>query len=183
MSKTTKDRENSKRRISRSEDGATLTDKEQLFVTEYLRSFKLRDALVAAGYKLTSPIGDEARARRILGRPEVAKEISDRLEATIMTRAEVLARLTEQGRNAYSKYIGIDGTVDLRQMIEDNMSHLIKGVRPTRFGRVIEFMDGQKALEMMGRYHKLFTDRIDQTSEVTLRVEYAEELPEEGEEE
>ncbi len=183
MGKTSNNKENGNRRIVGGEDGQRLTAKEQLFITEYLRSFKLVDALKAAGYIMTSPMVDESRARRILIRPEVAKEISDRLEASIMTRAEVLARLTEQGRNAYSRYIGVDGTVDLRKMIEDNMIHLVKGVRPTKFGRVIEFMDGQKALEMVGRYHKLFTDRIDQTSEVTLRVEYAEELPEEGEEE
>ena len=58
------------------------------------------------------------------------------------------------------------GTVDLEAMKRDGKMHLVKKIKPTRFGNEVEFFDGQTALLNIGRHHKLFTDGLDLGGEV-----------------
>lgn len=161
-------------------DGRALTQNERSFIANYLRHFDYVKAYEEAGYKKQTPFGTISAAREVLSRPTVMAAIADFLSINIMSREEVLTRLTEQARNTHAQYFTEDGSVDLVTLIQDGKAHLIKSVKPTRYGVEVEFMDGQKALEMMGRHHKLFTDRIESTEDVVLRVEYAEDIDPQG---
>jgi hypothetical protein len=91
-----------------------------------------------------------------------------------MSANEVLDRLAEQARAAYSAYLTVDG-VDLQRMVDDGKAHLIKGIKDTQYGRVIEFHDAQTALVTIGKHHKLWTDNVQQSGEIIVKVQYGDD--------
>jgi hypothetical protein len=78
-----------------------------------------------------------------------------------MSADEVLLRLAEQARGEHGKYLRPDGAVDFNAVIADGKGHLIKGIKETKYGLDIEFYDAQTALVHIGKYHGLFTDKLD----------------------
>lgn len=167
--------------MATAEDGKALTDLEREFIEAYLKTFDLYKTMqmigrADRGYRYNI----EQRARLILTRPAVMREIADRFKQNLMSQDEVLYRLTLQARGIYANYFVSDenGTrFDFEKMVEDGYGHLVRLLRPGRFGTTFEFMDTQKALEMIGRHHKLFTDKIDNTGEVIIRVVYDDAEP------
>lgn len=139
----------------------TLTLKQEAFVTAYLTCFNANRAAEIAGYSHPNKQGFQ-----VVHSPHVAEAISQRMAEAAMTADEVLVRLAEQARSEYSKYIGENGSVDLAAMKRDNKMHLIKKVKPGKFGNEIEFHDGQVALLNIGRHHKLFVDRTEVTGDI-----------------
>jgi phage terminase small subunit len=110
----------------------------------------------------------------LLTNVDVSAEITQRLKENQISADEVLTRIAEQAKGEYAKYIREDGSVNISQMVNDGKGHLIRKVKRTvrtdREGNQteyteIEFYDGQKALELAGKYHSLFTDKVDVTSE------------------
>lgn len=166
----------SKRPVPTGEDGKALTELERDFIEAYLKTFDLYLTMKAIGKADRGHrINIEQRARLILTRPPVLKEVEERFKQNLMTGNEVLYRLTLQARGVYANYFVTDekGTrFDFDKMVEDGYGHLVKLLRPGRFGTTFEFMDTQKALELVGRHHKLFTDKIDTSGEVVIRVVY-----------
>lgn len=74
---------------------------------------------------------------------------------------EVLVRLAQQARAEYALYLCDDGTVDLARLLADGKGHLIKGTKWDRLGNlVVEFYDGQHALELLGKHLGLFKDGV-----------------------
>ena len=107
------------------------------------------------------PDAARAHAARLVANGSISEEIQRRIDERAMSANEVLDRLAEQARAAYSAYLTADG-VDLQRMIADGNAHLVKGIKETQYGRVIEFHDAQSALVHIGKHHKLFTDRVEQ---------------------
>lgn len=153
------------------EDRSILTEQETLFVDKYLRHFKPELAMMEAGYADYSALA----VRGVMTTKRVKQAIANRLEMYTMSKEEVLYRLTEQGRNTYADYIDEYGNINLRKLIADGKAHLIQSVTPTRYGNKITFMDGQKAIELLGRYYQLFSGG-ESTGEVTVRVVFEENL-------
>jgi len=135
-----------------------LTDKQQAFVNEYLKCWNASEAARRAGYseRTAGSIGDEN-----LKKPEIAVEIERRKAQLIMSADEVLTRLTEQARAAYSAYFTVDGTVDLESLLADGKGHLIKKIKPTKDGLEIEFCDAQTAIFTIAKIHGLLRDRTE----------------------
>lgn len=136
-----------------------LNDKQTAFVEEYLTTWNATDAARKAGYAHPNQQGP-----RLLVNVGVAEEIKARLADKVMTADEVLVRLAEQARGEQGKYISARGAVNLPKLIADGKAHLIKGIKETQFGKVIEFYDAQAALVHIGKHHGLFTEKIDITS-------------------
>lgn len=135
------------------------TPRERQFVKEYLRTWSAVKAAGACGY--SRPSGS---AHRVFNKPAVQAYLKERLAELSMSPDEVLARLAEQARAAYSEYLQPDGSVDLERMLADGKAHLIKGTKWNREGRlIVEFYDAQAALVQLGRAHGLFVDRQDTT--------------------
>ena len=135
-----------------------LTSKQQAFVAEYLKCWNASEAARRAGY---SEHTASEQGSRLLANVSISAEIERRKAEITMSADEVLARLTEQGRAAYSGYFTADGTVDLGKMISDGKGHLIKKVKPTQWGKEIEFYDAQAALALLAKANGL--DRIEVT--------------------
>ncbi len=148
-----------------------LSDKQALFVEEYLRTFNATQAAEAAGYSSKSAysIGWEN-----LRKPEIAEVISQRLSETAMSADEVLRRLGEHARGNMGDFWKIPdkGEPSLNLTTEKAKAslHLIKKMKVKTTKRIIadidevtteidfELYDAQAALEKLGRHHKLFSD-------------------------
>jgi hypothetical protein len=141
----------------------TTTTKQDVWLQEYLICWNASKAARKAGY---SNVTVEGRRNKI----KFADEISAHIADIALSADEVLYRLSEQARGEYANYLTVDNLgvpgVDVKKMIADGKGHLIKSVKQTQWGTVIEFHDAQTALLNMGRHHKLFVDRVESSGEI-----------------
>lgn len=149
-----------------------LSDKHLEFVNWYLRLWNQTEAYRRV-YPKSNPRSARANAARLIANANVLKEIEHRKAELIMSADEVLTRLTEQARAAYSDYFNADGTVDLDQMLADGKGHLIKKIKPTKEGLEVEFYDAQTALTQIAKKHGLLTEKQELDGQVTITVKYA----------
>ena len=138
-----------------------LSVKQTLFINEYLKTFNATKAAKLAGYS-----GNEntlaVTGHELLRNPKISEVISRRLSEKAMSADEVLMRLAEQARAAYSDAICEDGTVDVAKLVSSGRAHLIKSIKFTESGKKnVEFYDAQAALEKLGRHHKLFVEQLE----------------------
>lgn len=145
-----------------------LRPKWKKFIDEYFRC----NMNATEAYSRTYPNVTRESARRkgslLLTNVDVRAEITRRLDESTMDAKEVLTRISEQAKGDYARYIQPDGWVDIAGLVADGKAHLIKSVSKTvrtfKDGQeeytTITFHDGQKALGLMGKYHALFTDKV-----------------------
>ena len=148
-----------------------LTDKQRLFISEYLVDLNATRAAIAAGYS-------ENTARQTghenLTKPYIRDAVNAELKKRTLSHEEVLARLSDIATFDPGEYLE-RGFLDVSQMIKDGKSKFIKGITPTKEGTSYKFHDSHEALRDLGRYHVLFTDRI-QTDTTDRKNPYAEAL-------
>lgn len=135
-----------------------LTAKQQAFVDVYVRCWNASEAARQAGY---SPRTAYSQGQRLLKNVEVQAELAARVDELAMGADEALTRLAEQARADYVEYISADGSVDLARMKRDGLLHLVKSVKPTANGLVVEFMDAQAALFKIAAVHGLPRERVE----------------------
>lgn len=147
----------------------SLTNRQRVFVEEYLRTWNATAAARAAGYseKTARSIGHEN-----LTKPDIRAEIDLRLSEVTMGTDEALARLTEQGRGEHARFIDAGGRVDLAGLKEAGLGHLIKSTKPTRYGTVVEFHDAQTAIDKILRARGAYVEKREHEGEITLVVRY-----------
>lgn len=113
-------------------------------------------------------------AYRLLKNDDIQAAIQERLNELRMSADEVLVRLAEQARAAYSRYIEIKDNgsayVDLGAMQADDKLHLIKAIRETKEGQQIEFYDAQTALVKLGDHHRVFKAGPSGTSDDPIHI-------------
>lgn len=153
-----------------------LTPKEEMFVDNYLRTFNKTKAAEGLYPETLTRNQLCIRGAKLFKKPRIQRAIALRLQERVASTDELLDRWSEQVRSEYSSYIRVDGTVDIEQLIADGKSHLIKRIRPTRFGLDVEFYDAQKAQEMLARYYGLFDDSIRVKDGVQVLVKYVDEV-------
>jgi phage terminase small subunit len=142
-----------------------LSGKQRVFVAEYTTNgFNATQAAISAGYSRKTA---DSTGWENLKKPEIATEIERAISHRCMTQEEILIRLAEQGRAEYSEYIKEDGSVDLAGLKFAGKMHLVKGIKETAAGRTVEFYDAFSALVQVGRAHKMFTDKQENTTELT----------------
>ena len=126
-----------------------LTTKQRLFVEAYLVSANATEAARKAGYK-----GNDNTLKQVgsenLAKPYIRDLVEKRVDDAAMSANEVLQELA------------LIAKCDWQDFVE---------VRRDKFGDVIDaslkLSDKLKALELIGKHHKLFTDRIE--GNVTVR--------------
>ena len=155
-----------------------LTPKQKLFCELYLDTMNAGYSYCTA-YKVKEETGWSAGSR-MLRNVKVAEYLSTELDKRIMGSAEILSRLADQARGDITTFIKIENgeiLYDLGSPQARMFSHLIKKVktRTTESPKgektqwvEVEIHDPQKALEDLGRYHKLFTERIETNTTVTI---------------
>lgn len=139
-----------------------LDKRQQEFVKAYLDCLNASEAARRAGYK-TKFINRIASEN--LSKPDIKAAIELGYKSRAMPRDEVLTRLERIARadatNWLTKNRDGDYYVDVEKMREAGQIALIKKVSWDRYGnQIVEFHDPMKALELLGKHHKLFSDRI-----------------------
>lgn len=142
-----------------------LTIKQRLFVEHYLSCFNASEAARRAGYSrdTAAVIGSEN-----LRKPNIAAAIQEGFAKRAMPADEVLARLADIARSDARDLLEFDpeGNVIGLRLHEDAPLHLIKELTRSRYGLGVKVYDKQAALETLGRYHKLWTDKIEHSGNI-----------------
>lgn len=142
---------------------AKLNPQQQLFVEEYLTCWNASEAARRAGYKTKASV----QGARSLANASIREAIDEAINERAMRANEVLARLTTIASGSLADFIKTDddGNVTGFNLHKDKPLHLLKKVTVShgKFGKniSIEIHDPVGALEKLGRYHKLFTDRVE----------------------
>jgi phage terminase small subunit len=132
-----------------------LTNKQRVFIEEYLATWNATEAARRAGYAYPNVEGS-----RLLVNDSIAAEIEARIAEKVMSANEVLVRLAEQARAEQNRYLTPEG-INLEALLRDGKGHLVKGIKETKYGQEIEFYDAQAALVHIGKHHGIFTDKVD----------------------
>jgi phage terminase small subunit len=147
-----------------------LTKKQELFVSEYLKCFNATKAGKAAGYKGTSA---RQHGSKLLTNPDIASRVQERLREAAMEADEVLYHLAEIARGDMNDLVDESGKPDMKVARENGKTRLIKKIRTVNNvtegssykETEIEGQDRLKALELLGKHHKLFTEKQEITGE------------------
>lgn len=158
----------------KSESADKLSPLQKLFIDHYfLSGMNATEAVLLAGYKASTRNSAAAIGYRNLQSPNVKAEIERRLAQSAMSANEVLHRLTRQGRVSFADFVEVIGgeiVFDFEKAKELQQLDAIKSlkIKPNKDGLPpsieVELHDSQAALKELGRYHKLFTDKVVVTS-------------------
>ena len=151
-----------------------LSPKRRAFVEAYLKTFNATQAAKEAGYSEKTA---HSQGPRLLGFVDVAAEIKKRLDEMVMSADEVLRLLSRQATASHKSWIKVDNdgkiyfdfsdpeaqeNIDLIKKIKTKTRHEREGKKDFEVEWVeVELYDSQRALELIGRHHQLFTDRVD----------------------
>lgn len=148
-----------------------MSKKEDAFVEQYfIQRFNGTKAAIAAGY---APRSAHVTASRLLRKAKVSAAITERLADLKMTADEVLINLSEQGRGSMADFVnfgkkGDKPFIDLKQAMERGQLHLVKKLKitekhgnVTEFTTEIELYDKQAANTLLGKYHRLFAEKLE----------------------
>lgn len=120
-----------------------LTQKQKLFVEYYLANPNATQAAIKAGYSEKTA---KSQGQRLLTNVDIRALVEKRVETVAMSADEVLKELADIAK------------ADWQDFIE---------VKRDKFGDVVEvsmrLTDKIKALELVGKHHKLFTDKSEVT--------------------
>ena len=154
-----------------------LSNKQKVFIEEYLQCWNATEAARRAGYAFPNVEGPKN-----LVKPSIKALIQVRIDEKAMSADEVLARLADQARGTMADFITLrdDGyfIVDLKKAEAAGKLHLIKKIRQVRTVKNeeyeeirtdVEIYDSHAALVDLGRHHKLFTDNVEHTGEIAIK--------------
>ncbi len=156
---------------------AKLTPKQKRFVAEYLVDLNATQAAIRAGY---SPKSAARIAVELLNKThvqaEIRKAMADREERTGVTQdwvVQELYKIAHADRGGIAKVVGGGRAVELTDTdeLDAEQRAALVGVEETKFGIKVTTCDKLKALELLGRHLGMFTDKVEQTGETTLRLE------------
>jgi phage terminase small subunit len=141
-----------------------LTNRQRVFVEEYLQCWCASEAARRAGYR-----GDaNTVGPRLLANVGVKALIEQRIADKAMSADEVLVRLTEQARGDFGDFIRIneltgEAFLDLAAAKVAGKLHLVKSYQEAseKFGAKLELYDAQAALVHLGKHHRLFAEVLN----------------------
>ncbi|TDM10455.1 terminase small subunit [Macrococcus lamae] len=159
-----------------------LSEKQKKFANEYLRCFNATQSAIKAGY---SPASARTTGYRLLKNVDVKQYMeglrSEIEDETILTAKQLLTILSETAV----------GNLEEEQAHVIKVPHFIKNettgkdnlVYTERVEKVMvkpKMADQNKARELVGKYHALWTDKtvVDDMSQVHITVDYGDGEPE-----
>lgn len=154
----------------------SLSNKQRVFIAEYLRDFNATQAAIRAGY---SPNSARGQGSRLLANEDISGEIKKQIEEKQMSADEVLTRLADIARGDMGNFMDISSMsyqLDLHKAKALGLTKLIKKVKQRTVTTChkdgseeetttieIEPYSALEALGLIGKYHKLFVDRHELT--------------------
>lgn len=149
-----------------------LNAKQLAFVEHYLACWNGAQAARLAGYATASA---RQQASDLLTKPNILEIIQERLTELHMGADEVLARLAEHARVSVEDFLDDEDEISLKAARERGRLHLAKRLTVTRHlskngdvsvSKTVEPHDAQAALGLLGKHHKLFTEKVEHSGGV-----------------
>jgi len=139
-----------------------LTQKQFLFAEFLIRTRNGTKSSKLAEYKCNSDNAHAANASRLLRNDKVKAYLSKRYAETCMGSDEVLHLLAKIARTDISSFVNKGGGIDWEKVTKDG--YAVKSIGHTRGkNSKIETESRLRALELIGRAHAMFTDKIAPT--------------------
>lgn len=151
-----------------------LTNKQQVFIDEYIKSWNATDAARLAGYKATNGslavIGYEN-----LRKLKIKEAIDLKLKESAMSADEVLSRLARIARGNIKNVINVSNAEDVEELDNDHSLTIKKFKRRITHSKdgeetyediELELYSAHEAQRDLGKYHSLFTDKIEHSGSV-----------------
>lgn len=158
----------------------TFTNKQKAFIEAYLgNGMNGTQAVYTAGYRAKDDSVAAVIAYENLRKPKIKQIIEQRLKDMAMSADEVLYWLSRQAEgvdptefmtletvfeidNKGEAYLnGYALKIDLEEIRKRGLGKLIKRISQTASGISIEWYSTKDALELLGKYHRLFTERVE----------------------
>lgn len=151
------------------------------FVREYLIDLNATDACLRAGYSKKNPKNAHKIGPRLLKEPwieeAIQKEMDKRAKKTGLNSQKILESILELALFDIGRAYDDNGAMlPLKQMPPDvrraisslDVSEI--NINGNKMGEIkkVKYADKLKALELLGRHLKLFTDRVEHSGKVTL---------------
>ena len=138
-----------------------LTPKQSLFVREYLVDLNATQAAIRAGYskKTAGVIGQENLSKPYIA-IEIQKAMEERGKRTGITADRVIKEIERLALFDPADLIDVNSPSDIANLPED-IRRAITGWKWDAQGNFVITMVKQGALDMLGRHHKLFTDKTE----------------------
>lgn len=154
-----------------------LSAKHRVFVNEYIKSRNATDAARKAGY---SKKAAKTTGPRLLANAGVAAAIEKALvratEKAELTVADVLAEMRRVAFFDLSKVFSEDGALKPIHEMDEETRRIVASIETDElyagrgskreligYSRKVKIADKMKALEMIGRHFKMFTDKVEHT--------------------
>ena len=152
-----------------------LTAKQKRFCDEYLKDMNAKQAAIRAGYseKTAHSIGNEN-----LKKPELKKYITDRMKEKdanlIADKDEVLQHLTSVMRREKTENVVVTVREKKSFYAPDEKGTMRKQTIEKEVPKVVEIpaklSDANKAAELLGKAHCLFTEKVDLDADMSLNI-------------
>jgi phage terminase small subunit len=142
-----------------------LSAKRQRFVDEYCVDFNGTQAAIRAGYSIRTA---NEQAARLLATVSVKKALDEkRLEIAEESKLKVSDVIDELRNIAFSditqviSFSASKAKVKSSRKLTEDAKKTIASVSQTQNGLTVKMHDKVKALELLGRYLNIFTDRVE----------------------
>ena len=137
-----------------------LTWKQFLFCEFYIQTSNATLAAKMAGYKGNNDNSFAVTGSRLLRNAKIREHLSKRYTEAAMGADEVLARLAKMARASVSDFVDEHGVVDWAKVNKEG--YVVKSVTHTKGkSSKIELEGKMRALELIGKAHAMFTEKIE----------------------
>lgn len=142
-----------------------LYTKQQRFVDEYCVDFNGTQAAIRAGYSANTAA---MQAARLLSYDKIKKALEERkIEIAEESKLKASDVIDELRRIAFSditqvmSFSASKAKIKSSKKLSEDAKKIVASVSQTKAGLTVKLHDKVKALELLGRYLNIFTDRVE----------------------
>ena len=160
-----------------------ISNKQKIFINEYVKSWNATKAAIAAGYSAKTAT---SKASQLLTKVNIKEEIAKRIKDVCMSGDEALKLLSEQARGSLDDCFDIEMVksqrtpgefipnyrLNLVKAKEKGKLHLIKSIMPTANGTRVELYSSQRALEIIAKASGLFDEKIELEVKKPIKIKH-----------
>lgn len=157
-----------------------MTPKRKRFIQEYLVDLNATQAYIRAGFTASTRHTAESGASMLMRNYEVSSEITalleERGERTKLTADRVLLEIERLAKVDPTAFAKVKKLSDLAKLSPD-LRRAVVGWSWDKRGNLVLKLAKERALEMLGRHHKLFTEVVEHKglAELATRLAKAQE--------
>lgn len=159
-----------------------MTEKQKRFCDEYLIDLNATQAAIRAGYseKTAKQIGQQNLTKLDL-REYIDKRLAEKEAELIADQDEVLKYLTSVMRREKNEHIVVTTSEEKTTYVPDETGKTRRQTVKKEIPRIVEIpaklSDANKAAELLGKAHGLYTDKIeaDVDMELNINIDYGDE--------